>query len=101
MAERGVFALFGYNCAMTDQEQFQKKGLQHLRRIENELEDIKDRTGSPKRLFLNGMLYGAGAFVGGILAIILGGWLLSIAGFIPGFAEIADIINAAIQSKVR
>lgn len=86
---------------MAQEGQFEKKGLRHLQRIENELEDIKDRTGNPKRLFFNGMLYGAGAFLGGVLAIILLGWLLSIAGFIPGFAEVADIVNDAIQARDR
>ena len=82
-------------------KQFEKKGLKHLQRIEDELEEIKDRTSNPKRAFIYGVLYGAGAFVGGILAIILLGWVLSIAGLIPGFSEIADIVDAAIKTEVR
>lgn len=78
-----------------------KKGLKHLQRIEDELEEIKERTANPKRTFLLGILYGAGAFIGGLLAIVLLGWALSIAGFIPGFADIAKSIGDTVQARVR
>ncbi len=79
-------------------DDIERKGLRSLARIENELEEIKDRTANPKRTFINGIIYGAGAFVGGVLAIILLGWVLSIAGFIPGAAEIAQVIQDTMQS---
>lgn len=75
-----------------------KKGLKQLKRIENELEEIKERTSDPKRTFLFGILYGAGAFVGGLIAIVLLGWLLSIAGLIPGVSEISTKIQAKIEA---
>lgn len=74
-----------------------KKGLKQLKRIENELEEIKERSSDPKRTFLFGILYGAGAFVGGILAIVLLGWLLSIAGLIPGLSEISQKIQTKLE----
>ena len=83
---------------MSDREQFQKKGLKSLERIERDLEELKS---NPRRTFLNGILYGAGAFVGGILAILLAGWLLSIAGLVPGISDMADKINSAVQTRTR
>lgn len=84
---------------MAENNNIEAQGLKQLKRIENELEEIKDRTGNPKRTFINGIIYGAGAFVGGILAIILLGWVLAIAGLIPGFGDLAhkvgDTVNAA------
>ncbi len=90
----------GYNCTMKNDD-LERKGLRTLARIENELEEIKDRTANPKRTFVNGIIYGAGAFVGGVIAIILLGWALSIAGFIPGAAEIAHVIQETVQSARR
>jgi hypothetical protein len=81
---------------MKDREQFEQKGLKSLQRIEKDLEDLK---GNPKRTFFNGVLYGAGAFVGGVLAIVLIGWLLSIAGLIPGVGELVDYVQRAIDAR--
>lgn len=83
---------------MTTKDTLEKKGLKHLQRIENELEEIKDRTGNPRRAFMYGILYGAGAFVGGILAILLLGWVLHILGFIPGFESLEKRINTSYES---
>ena len=73
----------------------EKKGLKTLERIERDLEDLK---GSPKRTFLYGIIYGAGAFVGGILAIILIGWILSILGVIPGFEGVEKTVGETYDS---
>lgn len=64
----------------------EREGLQHLANIEEELEEIKRRTPSPRRAFWNGVLQGGGAFLGGIVAIIaIGGviWLFGFTGFAP------------------
>ena len=71
--------------------------LRQLKKIESELSQIKEVTTNPRRTFFNGILYGAGALVGGILGVILLGWLLSIAGFIPGISEITDMIQRAMD----
>lgn len=75
------------------------KELQQLKRISRELAEIKDRTGDPRRVFANGILAGAGWFLGSILAVSLVGWLLSVAGVIPGFNTLADQLQAVVQYK--
>jgi hypothetical protein len=67
-----------------------EKELRQLREIKKELSEIKERSSDIKRTFLHGVLYGAGALVGGILAVALIGWVLNILGIIPGFGELAD-----------
>jgi predicted lipid-binding transport protein (Tim44 family) len=78
-------------------EHIEEEGLKHLEHIEQELEEIKDRTPAPGRAFAYGLWQGAGALLGGILALALLGWALSFFGIIPGFATIAkyfqDIVN--------
>lgn len=75
----------------------EKEGLEHLREIEKDLDEIKERTVTPKRAFINGIFQGGGAVVGGILAVILLGWLLWISGIIPGLDRIAPYIENATQ----
>lgn len=67
--------------------------IKQLIKIERRLEEIKDRTGSTKRAFFYGLLQGAGAVLGGIAAIILLGWILSVIGVIPGFGDIATYLR--------
>ena len=84
------------------QEELEQKGLEHLSRIEGELEEIKERTPSPRRAFLNGILQGAGALVGGIVALALLGWVLSLFGLVPGFGTIAAHLQEAVaQFRAR
>ena len=80
----------GYSSAMADPE------LKQLREIKQELTEIKERTASPKSVFFNGVLYGAGALVGGIVAVALIGWLLAVLGIIPGLNELADYLGSLI-----
>lgn len=68
--------------------------IRELKQIKRELEEIKDRTANPRRSFINGILYGAGAFIGSIIAVALLGWLLSFLGVIPG----VDVISEYLQS---
>jgi hypothetical protein len=70
--------------------------IRELKQIKRELEEIKDRTANPKRMFVNGILYGAGAFLGGIIAVALVGWVLSILGIIPGLAVIVEYLQSII-----
>lgn len=79
-------------------EPFEEKGLEHLERIEEELEEIRTRTSNPRRSFLIGILQGAGAIIGGILALALVGWLLSILGIIPGFGHLADYLRSLVDN---
>ena len=74
-----------------------EKELKQLREIKKELSEIKDRTGNPRRMFLNGILYGAGALLGGIVAVALVGWLLAVLGIVPGFGELTDYLHSLID----
>lgn len=92
---RGEEASLLYCNGMANE--LEKDGLRHLKRIERELGEIRDRTGSPKRAFVNGILYGAGAFIGGVVAVALIGWLLSFLGVIPGLNAITDYLQSLIR----
>jgi hypothetical protein len=82
-------------------QSIEQKGVEHLRHIEKELEEIKDRTPTSSRAFLNGILQGGGAIVGSIAALILLGWLLSVFGVIPGFSDIAQYLQNVINQVHR
>jgi hypothetical protein len=89
---------------MADQnvdQNFEAQELKHLANIENELEEIKRRTPTRMRAFVNGMLSGGGAIVGGIIAVILIGWVLAFFGFLPGFSYIAAYIKDALAQMHR
>ncbi len=74
-----------------------EKGLRHLRHIDKELGDIRDRTGNPWMSFRNGILQGMGAIVGSVLAVALIGWVLSFFGIIPGFGHIATYLHSLVD----
>jgi hypothetical protein len=73
-------------------------GLQHLKNIEEELEEIKERTGGPKRSLFNGIWQGVGAIIGGVIAIVAIGGLLSLIGIIPGFGDIAAYLHGVVDN---
>ncbi|HEV8666336.1 MAG TPA: hypothetical protein VN665_00615 [Candidatus Paceibacterota bacterium] len=72
-------------------------GLEHLQKIETELEEIKERTADPKRSLFNGILSGAGAIIGSITALIILGWLLSLIGILPGFGSFAAYLHGIVD----
>jgi len=71
--------------------------MEHLSRIEGELEEIKKRTPGSRRSFINGIWQGAGAIVGSILALVLLGWALSFFGLLPGFGVIAHYLQNVVS----
>jgi len=75
--------------------------IRQLKQIKRELEEIKERTGNPRRSFVSGIFYGAGAFIGGILAVTLIGWLLSFLGIIPGLGELVTYLQDLINQLPR
>jgi len=79
----------------------EREGLRHLAAIEQELEEIKERTPSPRQAFWNGMLQGGGAIVGGILAVVALGIILSYLGVIPGLGHIAPYLQNALDRAGR
>ncbi len=82
-------------------EHIEEEGLKHLEQIEQELGEIKERTPTPSRSFTNGLLQGAGALIGGIFALALLGWLLSLFGVIPGFVDISHYIQNSVDNFRR
>jgi zinc transporter ZupT len=72
--------------------------IQELKKITEELKAVKVNTGSSWGAFLRGMLSGGGAIIGGVIAVVLIGIVLSVMGIIPGFKTIADYINAAMAN---
>jgi hypothetical protein len=82
-------------------ERIEEEGLKHLEQIEQELGEIKERTPTPSRAFTYGLWQGAGALIGGILALTLLGWLLSLFGVIPGFVDISQYIQNNIDNFRR
>lgn len=82
-------------------EQTEREGLKHLEHIDKELGEIRDRTPAPQRAFLLGLLQGAGALIGGILALALLGWALAFFGVIPGFVDISHYIQNSVDNFRR
>jgi hypothetical protein len=80
----------------------EEKSLDHLKKIEHELVEIKERTGGTWNSLRNGLLQGAGAVVGSILTVVFIGWLLSVLGVLPGFGQLGQSIqNAMTQLHSR
>jgi hypothetical protein len=87
----------GILFCMADIDSPLEEGLERLEHIEEDLEEIKNRTPDHWIAFRNGVLQGAGAIVGGIIAIILLGWILSLFGLIPGLGTIVHSIQDAMS----
>lgn len=78
-----------------------EKELRQLKEIKKELSQIRVSTNSPKQAFVSGILYGAGWFVGGILAVALLGWMLNILGVIPGFDDLVAYVQSLSNERPR
>ena len=72
--------------------------VKQLIKIERRLTEIKDRTANTKRAFFYGLLQGAGAVIGSIVALMLLGWFLSVLGVIPGFGDITEYLRSVVTS---
>ncbi len=82
----------------TPPDDLETQGLQHLKNIEEELEAIRDRTTNPRRTFVMGILQGAGAIFGGLLALGGLGWILSILGVIPGLGDSVEYVRSLLDT---
>ena len=82
------------------ESRIEEEGLTHIKHIEEELGEIRDRTPTPRRAFLSGLLQGAGWIVGSLLALALIGWVLSILGVIPGLDVLSRYL-AQYTSNLR
>jgi len=72
--------------------------IQELEKISAELQQINVNTGSAWTALLRGGLSGAGAIVGGIVAVVLVGWVLGLLGIIPGLNVIAAYFSDAAKN---
>lgn len=79
----------------------EEEGLKHLESIEQDLEEIKERTPIRRHAFLHGIMYGAGAVFGGVLGIAFLGWILSLFGVIPGLGDIANYLQGIVDRFQR
>ena len=50
------------------------------------------------RAFVNGIFHGMGAVVGGIFALALIGWILSLLGVIPGFDRFETYLGDKVDA---
>lgn len=66
------------------QTEVAEEALERLENIEEDLEEIKNRTPNRRQAFVYGVWHGAGTLVGGILGLALLGWLLTLFGVLPG-----------------
>ncbi len=77
-----------------------KEELEKLTEISNELEEIKHKVAPSRwRVLRNGLYQGAGVVLGGALAVVLIGWLLSFLGVIPGFHDTAEYLQDIVNSR--
>ena len=79
-------------------ENLEREGLRHIEHIEHELKEIRERTPTPPRAFLYGLLQGVGWILGSLLALALIGWLLSVFGLIPGLDVLARYLSQYTSS---
>lgn len=78
----------------------EEEGLETLKDIEEELNELKERTATPTRAFILGIMQGMGAVIGSIAAVVLLGWTLSVFGLIPGLSDVAEYLRT-ISDKIR
>lgn len=80
-----------------DAEGMEIEALEHLENIEEDLDEIKRRTPTRWRSFVYGVLHGAGALIGSVLALALLGWLLTLIGVLPGLDKLAPYIQKMVD----
>ena len=74
----------------------QNPEVKQLIKIDKKLEEMNKRAGNTKSVFFYGLLQGAGALVGGVVALVILSWVLSIIGVIPGLGDIAKYLSDAV-----
>lgn len=75
----------------------EKKQLKELKDIADDLEVLRE-SAHPKHAFLRGLIQGAGAVIGGVLALAFLGWLLGVLGFIPGFDSFEQYLKGTVNA---
>jgi hypothetical protein len=71
--------------------------------LDDVLGELEVLSGKNKRYWfrelLGGLLRGIGFFCGGVLGVLLLGWILSFSGLIPGFRQISNQLKNAWTSQ--
>lgn len=80
------------------EEQVQAEALERLEHIEEDLDEIRERTPSRRKAFVYGIWHGIGALVGGIVGLTLIGWLLTFLGVLPGVGELAPYLQQMVDN---
>jgi len=75
----------------------QEKLIQEIKKLRSEMDNLIKRY-SFKRMFLGGMLHGAGILVGATLLVLIGGLILNVLGLLPGVSDIVQVITEAFES---
>lgn len=78
----------------------EKRQLEELRDISDGL-DVLRAQATPKASFVRGIFQGAGAVLGGILALALLGWVLGLLGVIPGFDTFEQYLSSVVGDFER
>ena len=82
---------------MNDQQEI----LDRIIDIEKSIEFVESKF-TFKYLLWMGFIKGMAAFVGAIVLILIGGWILRAVGVIPGLEEVSDVIlDAADKAQLR
>lgn len=82
-------------------DNLEQESVEHLENIEQELKEIKERTGGRWNSLRNGLWQGIGAVVGSIIGLVLIGFLLNLFGIVPGLREIKEVLQGAVDSMPR
>lgn len=77
--------------------EIEAKQLKELREISEDLEVLRVQSTSHKASFVRGVFQGAGAVVGGVIALALLGWLLTLLGVIPGFDSFEQYLDTVVR----
>ncbi len=75
----------------------ESKQLRELREISDDIEVLREQS-KPHASFVRGIFHGAGAVLGGVIALALLGFLLGVLGLIPGFDKFESYMGSLVQA---
>ncbi len=79
----------------------EEKLSKEFKKLREEMDGLRNRF-SAKNMFLGGMLRGAGILVGATLLVLVGGIILNLLGFLPGFSDVVNtIVDAFEKAKLQ
>ncbi len=71
------------------------KQLKELREISDDMGVLRKQT-TLRASFVRGLVQGAGAVIGGIVALAVLGWVLGLLGVIPGFDSFETYLSSVV-----